>query len=156
MLPRVFPDLPPRTTCIVRNSLLPLRNHDVSEHFDSKCQNKSSRRSHEKRRLAFEAKLHARDEVQLACVLDATPERPVYEVPRAYFDESRMYLTCDSPQSGDEDHVSAEAHALSALSSDDSSKSSKSFLAGASDRPDPFLQEPRKPTGFSLRLSALS
>ena len=39
-----------------------------------------------------------------------------------------------------------EVHALSALSSDDSSKSS--FLAGASDRPDPFLQEPRKPPDY--------
>ena len=34
------------------------------------------------------------------------------------------------------------------FSSDDSSKSSESFLAGASDRPDPFLQEPRKPPDF--------
>ena len=43
----------------------------------------------------------------------------------------------------DEDYVSVEVHALSALSSDDSSKSYESFLASASDRSDPFLQEPR-------------
>ena len=63
---------------------------------------------------------------------------------------ARMYLTCEPPQSGDEDYVSVEAHALSALSSYDSSKSSESFLAGASDRPDPFLQEHRKPPDDSF------
>ena len=36
------------------------------------------------------------------------------------------------------------------FSSDDSSKSSESFLAGASDRSDPFLQEPRKPPDDSF------
>ena len=116
MAPRVYPVLPLRTACIDRNSFLPLRNHDVSQHFNSKFRDRRKEKK-EKCLLSFVAK-QVRDELQLACVLDTTPKRPVYEVPRAYFDETRMDLTCDSPQSGDEDYVSVEAHALSALSSE--------------------------------------
>ena len=85
MVPRVFPDLPLRTTWILRNSLLPLQNHDVSEHLDkSRYQDlpQHGLRKNQKRRLEYVAK-QARDEIQLACVLDVTPKRPVHEIPRA-------------------------------------------------------------------------